>query len=83
MEFVSAEKLQLGQYGLLLGSLINLVSGSLEVEVYCCDACRKLEFYAVDSESAAAAAALPRHRVLIAVSSTKSMTPDAPTAGCV
>lgn len=54
MEFAGTEKLQLGQYGFLLGSLSNLVSGSLEVEVYCCDACRKLEFYAVDSESAAA-----------------------------
>lgn len=54
MKFAGAEKLQLGQYGLLLGSLSNLASGALEVEIYCCDACRKLEFYAVDSEAASA-----------------------------
>ena len=40
------EQLQMGKYGLLLGALDNLVSGALEVDIYCCKVCRKLEFYA-------------------------------------
>lgn len=48
MAYVGQEKLQLGNYSLLLGSLSNLISGALTVDIYCCSTCKKLEFYAVE-----------------------------------
>lgn len=50
MAFIRREKLQLGQYGILSGHLSHLCSGALEVSIYCCRACKKLEFYAAGSE---------------------------------
>ncbi len=41
------EKLQLGETGWILGDLPNLLSGAMEVEIYACSACRKLEFFMV------------------------------------
>ena len=51
MAFIRREKLQLGQYGILSGHLSHLCSGALEVSIYCCRACKKLEFYAAGSDS--------------------------------
>ena len=48
MEQIRQEKLQLGEYGILLGHLNHLVSGALAVDIYGCRDCRKLEFYAAD-----------------------------------
>ena len=45
MEHLGQESLQLGQYGLLTGHLSNLFSGALEVDIYACRRCGKLEFY--------------------------------------
>ncbi len=45
MDFLSEEQIQLGQTGVLLGHLSNLLSGSLEVEIWACPACGKIEFY--------------------------------------
>lgn len=44
MFFLKQEKLQLGQTGFLLGDWPNLLAGSLEVEIYGCNSCGKLEF---------------------------------------
>lgn len=49
MIHVGQERLQLGKYGLFLGDLDNLLSGALDVDIYCCSNCKKLEFYAIDS----------------------------------
>ena len=49
MGHIGQEKLQLGQYGFLLGHLDQLVSGALTVDIYCCHSCKKLEFYAVEA----------------------------------
>ena len=46
MEYVGREKLQMGETGLLFGTLPNLIAGSLEVDLYLCPECGKLEFYA-------------------------------------
>lgn len=46
MEHLGQESLQLGQYGLLTGHLSNLFSGALEVDIYACRRCGKLEFTA-------------------------------------
>ena len=45
MEFMGEEQVQLGQVGFLLGHLSNLLSGSLEVELWGCPDCGKLDFY--------------------------------------
>ena len=51
MEYLGQESLQLGQYGLLTGHLSNLFSGALEVDIYACRRCGKLEFYRADAPS--------------------------------
>ena len=51
MEHLGQESLQLGQYGLLTGHLSNLFSGALEVDIYACRRCGKLEFYRADVPS--------------------------------
>lgn len=45
MEFLGEEQIQLGQVGFMLGHLSNLLAGSLEVEVWECFNCGKIEFY--------------------------------------
>lgn len=51
MEHLGHESLQLGQYGFLTGHLSNLFSGALEVDIYACRHCGKLEFYRADAPS--------------------------------
>ena len=48
MRFLKREKVQLGQTGWFLGDLSNLLAGSLELEIYCCPQCGKLEFFRPD-----------------------------------
>lgn len=45
MNHVGREKIQLGQTGFFLGDLPNLLAGALEVDIYCCPKCGKLEFF--------------------------------------
>lgn len=49
MNHIRTEKLQLGQTGWILGDLPNLFAGSMEVDIYSCPKCRKLEFFQADS----------------------------------
>ena len=48
MKFMRREKIQLGQTGFVFGSLTNLAAGSLEVKLFCCPRCDKLEFFLVN-----------------------------------
>lgn len=50
MKFLKQEKVQLGQTGWILGDLLNLVAGALNVEIWCCPKCRKLDFYLPEPE---------------------------------
>ena len=50
MQSIGTERLQLGQAGLLTGTLRNILSGALEVSIYICSDCGKIEFYAADSQ---------------------------------
>ncbi len=50
MSRIRREKLQLGEADWLLGTLPNLAAGALEVELYSCPQCGKLEFYLADEE---------------------------------
>ena len=45
MKFGMQQKFQLGQTGFLLGDLPNLLAGSLELEVWFCPKCGKVEFF--------------------------------------
>lgn len=50
MTYIKTQKLQLGQTGWLLGDLPNLLAGAMEVEIYTCPKCRKIEFFLADAE---------------------------------
>lgn len=45
LRFFSREKFQLGQTGWLLGSLSNLLAGAMEIAVWTCPNCGKVELY--------------------------------------
>ena len=45
MLFLGREKLQLGQNGWLLGDLPNLLAGALELDIYFCRSCGKVEIF--------------------------------------
>lgn len=45
MKFLKSEKIQLGQAGWFLGDLPHLISGGMEVDIYVCPACGKIEFF--------------------------------------
>lgn len=50
MNHVRTEKIQLGQTGWILGDLPNLLAGAMEVDIYACPECRKLEFFIATPE---------------------------------
>lgn len=50
MQYVKSEKLQLGQTGWFLGDIPNLIAGALEVDIYICNECGKIEFYQVKED---------------------------------
>ena len=45
MRYFGTEKLQFGQTSWIFGDLPNLLAGAMEVDVYCCSDCKKLEFF--------------------------------------
>lgn len=45
MVCIGTEKIQLGQTGWFLGDLPNLFAGALEVAIYVCKSCGKIEFF--------------------------------------
>ena len=51
MNYIKKEKLQLGQTGWLLGDLPNLVAGAMEVDIYTCPQCGKIEFFLAEAEN--------------------------------
>jgi len=46
MKYLTNESIQLGKTGWFLGDLPNLVAGALEVDIYICPICKRLEFFA-------------------------------------
>ena len=53
MQFLAHERLQLGKTGWVLGDLPNLLAGALEVNIFVCPHCLKLEFFAAEQEVSA------------------------------
>lgn len=45
MRYLREETIQLGEYGFFAGHLGNLLSGGLDVRIYACPECGKLEFF--------------------------------------
>ena len=45
LTFLKREKIQLGQTGAFLGDWPNILAGSLEVEIYYCSRCGKIEMF--------------------------------------
>ena len=45
MSHIGTEKMQLGQTSWIFGDIPNLLAGAMEVDIYCCPSCRKLEFF--------------------------------------
>jgi len=50
MQRIGIREIQLGRVGFFLGTLPNLLSGSLEVEIHVCSKCGKIEFYTPTDE---------------------------------
>ncbi len=53
MEPAKRDGIQIGRTGRIFSSLGNLFSGSLDVEIYICSACGKIELYTAVTERAA------------------------------
>lgn len=45
MNHTGTKKFQLGETGWVLGDLPNLLAGSMEVDIYTCASCGKIEFF--------------------------------------
>ncbi|MBE7020684.1 MAG: hypothetical protein E7411_04530 [Ruminococcaceae bacterium] len=45
MKYSGTRKIQLGETGWVLGDLPNLIAGSMEVDIYSCSRCGKIEFF--------------------------------------
>ncbi len=52
MQLVKREKIQLGQAGWFLGALPNLAAGAMEVDIWFCTGCGKIELYAAEEKEA-------------------------------
>ena len=45
MKYIKTENIQLGKTGWFLGDLPNLVAGAMELDIFSCVNCGKVEFY--------------------------------------
>ena len=46
MKSIGTQEIQLGRASFIFGALGNLAAGSLEVDIYVCSGCGRVEFYA-------------------------------------
>ena len=71
MQSLGNMELQKGKFSMLFGHWDQILSGALDVDVECCERCKKLEFYLLgDAEAPVPTAAI----------CTTWTTPSAPTA---
>lgn len=50
MQHSGTRKIQLGETVWVLGDLPNLLAGSMEVDIYSCPGCGKIEFYQAEQQ---------------------------------
>jgi len=62
MQFGGKEKIQLGKTGWILGDLPNLLAGALEMEIYYCPQCGKMEFYTPQTSGQFSGSDLPQKK---------------------
>ena len=60
MRFLTQEKFQMGEHGFFTGDLSHLIHGALELEVYICPQCGKMEFYAPEKTAGHSLEDLPQ-----------------------
>lgn len=60
MRFGMREKVQLGETGWILGDIPNLLAGALELDIYFCPKCGKVEFYTPEESTRYSDAELPQ-----------------------
>ena len=51
MQYIKRERIQLGKAGWILNDLPHLIHGALDVDIWCCPDCGKLEFFRADDET--------------------------------
>lgn len=51
MQSIGGFPLQKGRAGVFLGVWNNVLEGALDVSAFCCENCRRLEFYLADEEN--------------------------------
>ena len=81
MEHVGRENLQLGRTGWILGDLPNLLAGALNVDIYLCPKCGKMEFFHSNFEGAPTAIGMKicrKSSAHPAACLSTSITPSAP-----
>ena len=52
MQSLGNMELQKGRFSMLFGNLSQIMSGALDVDVECCERCKKLEFYLLGDDEA-------------------------------
>lgn len=52
MNHIRTEKIQFGQTGWIMGDIPNLLAGAMEVDIYSCPKCKKIEFFLADTREA-------------------------------
>lgn len=62
MRFAGRENLQLGKTGWLLGDLPNLFAGALEVAIFTCPNCGKIEFFEANAKDQGDKEQLPQRK---------------------
>lgn len=60
MRFGMREKVQLGETGWILGDIPNLLAGALELDIYFCPKCGKVEFYTPEESTRYSDTELPQ-----------------------
>ncbi len=60
MAYLDTDRFQLGQHSLIFGDLPNLLAGSMELVIYRCPKCFKVEFYSPEKQSPATEEGMPQ-----------------------
>ena len=81
MQSLGNMELQKGRFSMLFGNLSQIMSGALDVDVECCERCKKLEFYLLgDAGGRRKRAASSKSPVPTAATCTTWTMPSVPTA---
>lgn len=81
MQSIGRFPLQKGRAGVFLGVWNNVLEGALDVSAFCCENCRRLEFYLTDEKTTPLSRTASRRRsARSAIRCTTSTTRSARTA---